>query len=115
MSKSEPLRRVVESLAEHFRRDGYIRWQNSRRASREGRDYHKGDELRLAARSQSELRRIRRLLREAGFKPGRPFVKGRQFRQPLYGRQSVVRFLRLLAVIQSAQPAEKAPPHRAAF
>jgi len=47
----------------------------------------------LVASTVEELRLVRRLLREAGFKPGRPFRKGRQYRQPVYGRQAVARFL----------------------
>jgi hypothetical protein len=34
-------------------------------------------------------RTIRRLLREAGFKPSRPFAKAQQWAQPLYGREAV--------------------------
>ena len=44
----------------------------------------------------TELERIRRLLRQAGFKPGRAFIKGRQFRQPVYGRESLERFLQMV-------------------
>jgi hypothetical protein len=42
------------------------------------------------------LARLRRLLREAGFRPGKPFAKWRSFCQPLYGRQEVRRFLDLI-------------------
>jgi len=58
--------------------------------------YKKGDEIRLTAKSQEELATIRRLLVQAGFQPGWPFVKGRQFRQPVYGRHEVARFLKLI-------------------
>ena len=89
--------RRVRTLAGFFRRNGYVRMQNAERAAEDGWEhYKKGDEVRLVAESVQELALVRRLLREAGFKPGRPFVKGRQFRQPVYGRQAVARFLDLV-------------------
>lgn len=89
---------LVRHLREIFRRNGYVRRQNPVRVADEGwQRYRKGDEVRLTASSAEELRLVRRLLRQAGFTPGRPFVKGRQYRQPLYGRQEVARFLDLIA------------------
>jgi hypothetical protein len=74
-----------------------VRQQNAKRLAREGpQSYKKGDEVRLVAHSAAELREIRRLLRAAGFTVGRSFVKGRQFRQPIYGRDDVARFLDLI-------------------
>ena len=88
---------AVEQLAEFFHRNGYVRWQNAERKDTEGwRLYKKGDEVRLVAVNKRELALIRSLLRQAGFKAVRPFVKGRQFRQPLYGRKEVARFLALM-------------------
>jgi hypothetical protein len=74
-----------------------VRWHSASRRATEDQLYKKGDEVRLVAGSTTELATIRRLLDEAGFKPGRPFVKGRQFRQPLYGRAEVARFLSLVS------------------
>jgi hypothetical protein len=89
---------AVKRLREFFRRNGYVRRQNPIRVAEEGwRRYRKGDEVRLTANSTLELRVVRQLLREAGLTPGRPFVKGRQYRQPVYGRQAVARFLDLMA------------------
>jgi len=48
------------------------------------------------AGSNSELRLIRQLLKECGFRPGRPFMKGRQYRVPIYGRREVARFLEMV-------------------
>ncbi len=94
----KPSASVIEQLAAFFQRNGYVRWQNTERLETEGWwGYKKGDEVRLVAESKRELALIRRLLRQAGFKPGRPFAKGQQFRQPLYGRQAVSRFLELIA------------------
>jgi hypothetical protein len=88
---------AIAQLAQLLRRNGFVRWQNRRRAEAEGWDrYKKGDEVRLVANTPDELVLIRRLLREAGFQPGRPYVQGRQHRQPIYGRAAVRRFLDLV-------------------
>jgi hypothetical protein len=93
----QPPPAVVRQLARFFHRNGYVRRQNEQRLGEEGWEvYKKGDEVRLVASSEAELAVVRRLLERAGFRPGRPFVKGRQFRQPVYGKQAVQRFLELI-------------------
>jgi hypothetical protein len=88
---------VVEQLVALFFRNGYMRPRAERALAGEGYGrFRRGYEFRLTAGSRSELRQIRALLRQAGFKPGRPFIKGRQFRQPVYGRAALERFLELL-------------------
>lgn len=88
---------VSEQLAAVFHRNGYVRRQSADRLSAEGYSkYKKGDEVRLIARSMVELESIRHLLMEAGFKPGKPYAQNRQFRQPLYGRREVARFLKMI-------------------
>ena len=88
---------AVRRLAALFRRNGYVRRQNPSRLRAEGYwAYKKGDEVRLVADDLAELAEIRRLLRAAGFKFGRPFAKSRQYRQPLYGREQVAHFLALV-------------------
>lgn len=90
---------VIERLAQLFRRNGYVRWQNAQRLSDEGwQVYKKGHEVRMVANSRAELATIRRLLQRAGFKLGQPFTKGSQYRQPVYGKQAVARFLALVGV-----------------
>jgi hypothetical protein len=83
-------------LRELFQRNGYVRLQDQERVESDGRSYKKGDEVRLVADSRAELAEIRRLLAAGGFKLGRPFAKGNQFRQPLYGREQVARFVSLM-------------------
>lgn len=95
---------VAKQLAFFFRRNGYVRYQNAERLAAEGQRYKKGDEVRLVATSLAELRAIRRLLRQAGFKPGRPFRKAKQYRQPVYGRSVVARFLAFIGELPT-------PPH----
>ena len=90
-------RTVARKLAWYFRRNGYLRRQKASRVASDGWErYKKGDELRLVAESAQELQILRDLLVKAGLKPGEPFRKGRQFRQPVYGRQAVARFLELI-------------------
>lgn len=93
---------IVEQLAFFFRRNGYVRRQNHERLASEGRRYKKGDEIRLVAETQAELRTIRRLLRQAGFKPGHAFAKHEQYCQPVYGRRAVAHFLTLIGEAANA-------------
>lgn len=88
---------VAEQLAALFRRNGYVRPPaEKRRTAPEPGRFHRGFEFRLTASTRAELRRIRRLLRQAGFKPGTPFAKGNQYRQPVYGRKELERFLEMI-------------------
>jgi hypothetical protein len=58
--------------------------------------YKKGYEVRLTAHSDEELVHIQELLEVLGFSIARPFAKGGHFRQPIYGREQVGRFLSLV-------------------
>jgi hypothetical protein len=89
-------RDVIVRLVAHYLRNGYFRWQDSERLAAEGRSYKKGDELRFAAATRAELAEIRRLLRAAGFKYGRPYRKAKEYRQPVYGREQVARFIAMV-------------------
>lgn len=95
--RAKPPLTAVRELARFFHRNGYVRWQNEECVSEDGwRVYKKGHEVRLVASSEEELAILRGLLEQAGFRPGRPFVKGRQYRQPIYGKRAVGRFLELV-------------------
>jgi hypothetical protein len=97
MSHSRPAARIVKQLAALFDRNGYVRPPAAKRLAGQGYGrFRRGYEFRLTADSQRELQEIRRLLRQAGFKPGRPFAKGHQYRQPVYGREVLERFLNLI-------------------
>jgi hypothetical protein len=90
---------VVRELAERFERNGYVRRQNPDRVAEEGpARYKKGDEVRLVAASEADLRHLRELLEAVGFKPGNPYAQAGRFRQPLYGRREVARFLEMIGV-----------------
>jgi hypothetical protein len=96
---------VVKKLAWFFHRNGYVRRLNPERRSELGSQfYKKGDEARLVANSQTELADIQRLLQAAGFKLGKPFQKGQQYRQPIYGRAEVARFLSMVGEPDTPNP-----------
>ncbi len=96
VTKSALPARLLARLRVYFVRNGYVRVQNPDLVEPGGRAYKKGDEARLVAANRAELAEIRRLLKEAGFKIGRPFAKANQFRQPIYGRDQVARFISLM-------------------
>lgn len=103
--ESGSLTSTIRELARFFRRNGYIRYQKQERLTREGyMGYKKGDEVRMTAQNLPELEGIRQLLMRAGFTPGRPFVKGKQYRLPIYGRAEVRRFKRLMDGVSMAKP-----------
>ena len=92
-----PTKEVVEQLAALFKSSGYVRRQDEERLAEEGpHSYQKGEEVRFKASSEAELEDIRRLLREAGFRLGKPYGPKSQSRQPVYGRDQVRRLLRLI-------------------
>ena len=97
MNTSQIPSSAIDELAALFHRNGYVRPPAEKRLAGEscGR-FRRGYEFRLTAASKSELSFIRDLLRQADFPPGRPFQKGRQYRQPVYGREELERFLALI-------------------
>ncbi len=96
MSKTKTAGSQLKTLSDFYHRNGYVLVQNASRQKKEGRKYKKGDEVRLVALSMTELRQIRKLLADAGFKGGRPFKTVNRYRQPVYGREQVQRFLDLV-------------------
>ena len=113
MSEVTPAPEVVAQLAAVFHRNGYVRWPNwDRRASDGYVGYKKGYEVRLVASSTDELAAIRVLLARAGFRLARPFTKARQWRQPVYGRPAVARFLHLIGWSPDAEPGVAPDPAR---
>jgi hypothetical protein len=105
--------RARRELRWYFARNGYVRLQDPKRLARDGyMGYKKGDEVRLSVNDARELRDLRTLLVEAGFNPGSPYAKGRQLRQPIYGREAVRRFLQLLGVPENLEPDADAAPSR---
>jgi|GEM_PF-1213637 len=105
-------RRALTLLARWYLVRGYARWQNPDRVAPGGRDYHKGDEIRLMAPTLVDVRAVRMLLQAAGFKAGRPFQKGAQQCVPLYGRTAVARFMKAVAAEQKVRKKAKTTAER---
>jgi len=87
-------RGALRKLREHFERNGYVRSPRDPDDS----NSHRGYELRFSALDEAERDRIVRLLRRAGFEPGKPFTKGPAWRIPMYGRQQVAELLLRMGV-----------------
>lgn len=83
-------------LIEYFKQKGYFRLPDEERKRELGKKYKKGYEIRFVAKTNEELKELRELIVDAGFKPGKPFRKGRQFVQPIYGKKAFERFLHLI-------------------
>jgi hypothetical protein len=97
MSKPLTKREAIAELSTRFQHSGHVRQQDIERLKEFGyMRYKKGDEVRLAARTEQELVRIQELLRCLDISFGKPFAKGRGFCQPIYGREQVKHFLSLI-------------------
>ncbi len=81
------------ALKRFFQRHGYVRVADLGIREELGRKYKKGYEVRLVAVSRREVAWLRRLLKQVGFKPGKPFQKHSRIVQPIYGRVAVEWFL----------------------
>lgn len=75
-----------------LRRSGYARVADLEKRKQLGSAaYKKGYEVRFVVGTKEELARVRRLLKAAGFDPGKPFLKHTKLVQPVYGRAAVER------------------------
>ncbi|MHA2621633.1 MAG: hypothetical protein V2G42_05045 [bacterium JZ-2024 1] len=74
---------IQQFLRGHYLKQGFLK---VKRATRTG---HSGWEIRLAASSPDEARRIERSLKALGLRSGRPFKKGKRIVIPLYGEHQV--------------------------
>lgn len=82
-----------------FERNGYLRSPNPTRQEQEGyTKYKKGYEVRLVAQDEMELEQIRDWLQQAGFQLAKPHAKVHRFVQPIYGKQAVERFCKLVGI-----------------
>lgn len=91
-------RKTAVILAQLFHRNGNVRIPDPKLRKAGPRSYKKGYEIRFVARSESELKRISRLLRLSGVKAGRPYQKGRQTVQPVYGKKTVKKLCEMLGL-----------------
>src|SRR5947199_9232653 len=81
-----------EALRRRFLKNGCFRTPNPKRRKNEKGAYKKGFEIRLVATDEDDLAHLRRLLIDAGFKPGKSYPKHAQMIQPVYGADAVARF-----------------------
>jgi hypothetical protein len=116
--KQTPGTRPEFELVEFFHRNGYMRVPNEALRQESPREYKKGYEIRLVARTQQELATMRRLLRQVDLRAGKPFPKHNQWVQPVYGRDAMDLFNSWLEAYDSnrrAKPAAKpSAPKKAA-
>jgi hypothetical protein len=80
---------ALTSLTDYLRANSYARVPNEDRQEEGWSSYKKGYELRIVVRTQDDVRKVRRMLQDAGIHPGKPFRKAQQWVQPVYGRQAV--------------------------
>lgn len=66
------------------------------RRKKEGQAYKHGYEIRLVVKGKIELKKIQSLLKDLGFKIGKPFEKGLQIVQPVYGKYQVEKLKTIL-------------------
>lgn len=87
---AENVRSARRRLLAYFKRNGYVRSPNFKLKKYVSADkYKKGWEIRLVAKTKSELFLLGELLDEVGLKKGKPFKKGGLTVQPVYGKQAV--------------------------
>lgn len=91
-------KKLIESrLIQYFQRNGYFRIPDEELRERRGEDYKKGYEIRFVANDERELSKINSHLRKAGFKRGKSFEKNNKFVLPVYGREAVEKFRKILS------------------
>ncbi len=88
-TKGNPRRLLVRL----YERNGYLRIPNAKRRKTESNTYKMGYEIRIVGDTKREIADIRRLIRAAGLKPGKPFLKHKQWVQPIYGRATMESFV----------------------
>jgi hypothetical protein len=82
-----------QTLVRFFERNGCLRRPNPERRKAEKRYYKMGYEIRLVANSPRELIELQRTIRAAGLKPGKPYAKVNRWVVPIYGRETMERFV----------------------
>lgn len=74
----------------------YFRLPDKTRRKKEGQAYKHGYEIRLVVKGKIELKKIQSLLKDLGFNIGKPFGKGLQIVQPVYGKYQVEKLKTIL-------------------
>lgn len=84
-------------LVMFFKRNGYIREPDENRRKKDGQSYKKGYEIRFVVNDKTELVKVKSLLHMYGFKVGKPFKKRLQTIIPVYGKDAVEKFRKILS------------------
>lgn len=79
-------------LAYYFARNGYVRGKSQDRSDEGHVAYKKGWEVRLVLYDENEVAEVRRLIERAGMRPAKVFQKHQCWIQPIYGKESALRF-----------------------
>jgi hypothetical protein len=83
------MKKSIAPLVKLFQLNGYVRVQNKARKQALGAKYRKGWEVRFVLNTPDEVEQLQQLLRDAGFRPGKPFKKHSRLVQPVYGKAVV--------------------------
>ncbi|MDH6577134.1 hypothetical protein [Kitasatospora sp. MAP5-34] len=90
---------------------GYVRQPDlARRNGEDGHTYKKGWEVRFTARNEQEIAEIREVVIAAGFAPARPFFKGHQLIQPVYGIAAVQAYLAAREAVEELARTRRSRP-----
>lgn len=96
MTKATSSAQVGRKLAAMFAQNGCLRAPDPKRRKTEGGKYHAGYEVRLVAADKQELKELRAMLASVNLKPGREFKKGKRVVLPIYGKEQVMQFTKLI-------------------
>ena len=92
-------RKPIDALRVYVHQNAYARIPNFDTRHRLSTEkYKKGWEVRVIVTGADVAEEVRELARKAGFRPGRPFAKGRQWAVPIYGAEAVDAFSEELGV-----------------
>jgi len=97
-AKAKPAAELVRAFAER----GYVRVR-APRTTQQGATSHKGYEVRIPVRDNAAARRLAKLIREVGFRPGKPYTAGTRVVVPVYGRAAVESFARWVRRLDRAK------------
>jgi len=67
----------------------YFRLPDTKRRKLEGQAYKHGYEVRLVVNNKIELKKMQSILKNLGFDFGKPYAKGLQIIQPVYGKYQI--------------------------
>ena len=87
---------AIRYLQDQYARSGYVRTP----PQMDDPGTHRGYELRFTADSRQHCEVIAAALDTLGVLAGKPFIKGRLYRVPVYGREQVFDLCRLLNLFE---------------